>query len=101
MKNHPVNKDYVQNLVEGLVSESKQTVYQSNDKPENRSYLTKDVKLDKFPIEKEEKEKVDEDIDSRILKKIEDAGGGKEYERQRSRYAKKVGDKKRKSSEEK
>ena len=101
MKNHPVNNDYVQNLQEGLLSEAKQTVYQSEDKPENKSYLTKDVKLDKFPIEKEEKEKVDEDIDSRILKKIEDAGGGKEYEKKRSEYSKKVGDKKRKSSEEK
>ena len=62
MKNHPVNNDYVQNLVEGLVSEAKQTVYQSKDKPENRSYLTKDVKLDKFPIEKEKEkdEKVEE-----------------------------------------
>jgi len=52
MKNHPVNNDYVQNLQEGLLNEAKQTVYQSKDKPENKSYLTKDVKLDKFPIEK-------------------------------------------------
>ena len=52
MKNHPVNNEYVQNLQEGLVNEAKQTVYQSEDKAENKSFLTKDVKLDKFPIKK-------------------------------------------------
>ena len=42
--------------------ESKQTVYQSADKPENNSYLDKDVKLDPFPVKKlKKKDKKKED----------------------------------------
>jgi hypothetical protein len=114
MINPPIDNDYVQNLQEGL-NESikkpvkpKQKVYQSEDKPENRSYLTKDVKLDPFPIPEKE-EKVDENAEKgypdkgieggtpeaaathkRILRKLKLARGGNEYDRQRSRYAAKV-----------
>ena len=46
--------------------------------------------LSKLIASRKAKRKVDEDVDSRILKKLEDAGGGKEYEKQRSNYAAKV-----------
>jgi len=70
--------------------ESKQTVYQSEDKPENNSYLDKDVKLDPFPIKKptlkkkeikesydlansrlsDEELKVDKNVKTRGIKKV-------------------------------
>ena len=41
------------------------------------------------------KKKLDEDIDSRIISKIESAGGGAEFDKKKAEYAKKVADKRR------